>query len=200
MIQIRKINKNQISEVVRVHNNSFKGFFLTQLGDNFLSLFYDSIRISKDGILLGAFIENDLVGFCAATSYSNGFNKRLIESSLFSYLWLAIKLFFTKPSALLRLLKNFTKKDPSISDKGEYAELLSIAVDINKQGLGIGKELLRGLEKELRQLSCTSLSLTTDFDNNEKTIAFYKRTGFSVLYEFVAWPNRKMYRLIKQLN
>ena len=43
------------------------------------------------------------------------------------------------------------------------------------------------------------ISLTTDYYNNEKTIAFYKKMGYAVLYEFVTYPNRKMYRMIKNL-
>jgi len=200
MIEIKDVTLYQIPEVVRIHNSSFKGFFLTQLGNDFLYLYYNSVRLHKEGILLGAFIKNDLVGFCAATTYSNGFNKRLIRSNFCSYSKVAIKLFFTKPSALFRLLKNLTKRDSSISDNGKYSELLSIGVDVNKQGLGIGKELILALEQNLKQLSCSALSLTTDCEKNEKTVAFYERTGFSVLYEFWVWPNRKMYRLIKKLN
>lgn len=200
MTEIKAVTSCQIPEVVRIHNSSFKGFFLTELGDDFLYLYYNSVRLNKEGILLGAFIKNDLVGFCAATTYSNGFNKRLIKSNFFSYSKVAIKLFFTRPMALFRLLKNLTKRDSTISDDGEYSELLSIGVDVNKQGLGIGKELMFALEQNLKQLSCSALSLTTDCEKNEKTVAFYESSGFSVLYEFRVWPDRKMFRLIKKLN
>lgn len=44
------------------------------------------------------------------------------------------------------------------------------------------------------------LSLTTDKVNNESAIAFYQRNGYKVLYEFTAYPNREMYRFIKDLE
>jgi hypothetical protein len=44
------------------------------------------------------------------------------------------------------------------------------------------------------------MSLTTDFYNNIKTIEFYKGLGYNIYYDFIAYPNRKMYRMIKDLN
>lgn len=44
------------------------------------------------------------------------------------------------------------------------------------------------------------LSLTTDKNNNESAIAFYWRNGYKVLYEFKAYPDREMYRFIKDLE
>ena len=38
-----------------------------------------------------------------------------------------------------------------------------------------------------------------DVDDNDKTLCFYKVIGFDLLYEFISYPHRKMYRLIKQL-
>ena len=43
------------------------------------------------------------------------------------------------------------------------------------------------------------VSLTTDYDNNNKAVGFYNSMGYKILYEFVTYPNRKMYRLIKKL-
>ena len=43
------------------------------------------------------------------------------------------------------------------------------------------------------------VSLTTDYYNNESAVGFYHSMGYETLYEFVTYPNRKMYRLIKTL-
>jgi len=47
---------------------------------------------------------------------------------------------------------------------------------------------------------CSNLSLTTDYDNNEKAIQFYERLGYEIYYDFITYPNRKMYRMIKKLD
>jgi ribosomal protein S18 acetylase RimI-like enzyme len=101
--------------------------------------------------------------------------------------------------SLVRLFNNFTKSNSSIPDKGDYSELLSIAVSPDKQGMGVGKKLLCGLENELSAKSCSRLSLTTDYYNNEKTIYFYQELGYDIMYEFISYPNRKMYRMIKKI-
>jgi ribosomal protein S18 acetylase RimI-like enzyme len=77
--------------------------------------------------------------------------------------------------------------------------LLLIVVSVNKQDKGISKKLLLELKKEIKLKGCYKMSLTTDFYNNIKTIEFYKSLGYKIQYEFTTYPNRKMYRLIKNL-
>jgi len=199
-MEIKEIIEKDLHSVIQVHKNSFNGFFLTELGDRFLYIYYNSIRINPKAILLGLYENGKLCGFCAATLYSKGFNKKMILNNLIPFFKISIRLLFTKPYSLIRLIKNFSKSDPKIIDKGEYAELLSIGVSVDKQSQGIGKQLLIELEKELKSKGCTELSLTTDYYNNVKTIEFYKRLGYSVFYDFIAYPNRKMYRMIKNIN
>ena len=43
-MELKKIEKSEIKNVVEVHKDSFNGFFLTTLGNRFLSLYYDCIR------------------------------------------------------------------------------------------------------------------------------------------------------------
>ena len=82
---IREIKKDEIADVVKVHTDSFKDFFLTELGDNFLNVYYNSIRKNRRGVLLGYFDQNQLCGFCAATILSKGFNKYLILNNLIDF-------------------------------------------------------------------------------------------------------------------
>jgi len=199
-VLIRKIEKKDLQSVIEVHCSAFNSFFLTELGNDFLKLYYGSLLKIPDGYLFGYFIKNELLGFCAATTQSAGFNVRLIKSRFIHFFCISLKLLFTNPKALLRLCKNFTKKSTAINDDGKYAELLSIAVNTNKQGLGIGKLLLQALENDMQQRGCKKISLTTDFYDNENAIQFYKKFGYEIMYEFTAHPDRKMYRLIKDLQ
>lgn len=197
MLEIKPINSKQILEILKIHKTSFVGFFLTDLGDDFLIEYYNSVINNADGLIFGAFVDNDLVGFCSATKLSKGFNKALIKENLIKFSIIAFKLGLFKPSALIRLYKNLTKKNPKINDNGEYAEILSLAVCTSYQNRGIGKKLIENLEQELAKLNCTKLSLTTDVYNNKRTINFYSNLGYLVLYEFTSWPKRRMYRMIK---
>src|SRR5690348_14716691 len=191
---IRKIEKEDLLKVVEVHKDSFKGFFLTGLGDHFLRVYYDCVRKDNNAVLLGFFEEEQLMGFCAAATVAKGFNSSLVKKNLLQFLFISLRLFFIRTSALIRLLKNFSKTDSNEEDEGNYGELLSIGVSKESQGLGIGKKLLLELEKEMKLKDVSMLSLTTDYENNQKTINFYKDLGYEVYYEFIAYPNRKMYR------
>jgi len=196
---IQKIEKSHIPTVVKIHKEAFKGFFLTSLGENFLQVYYNAINKNKRGILLGYFDNEQLIGFCAATFLSSGFNSYLVKNNISKFVLIGFRLLFTKPFGLIRLFKNFTKSNAIFSDKGQYAELLSIGVDPDFQGRGAGRLLLIALEKELKDHGANQLSLTTDYCNNDKTLKFYKSLNFEIMYDFVAYPNRRMYRLIKEL-
>ncbi len=199
-MEIKKIEREDLPQVVNVHKDSFKGFFLTDLGDHFLTVYYDCVRKDKKGILVGLYDESQLCGFFAATTLSKGFNKQLIIKNFSRFSLIGLRLFFTQISSLVRLIKNFTKTNKDFHDYGDYAELLSIGVAVNKQGQGIGKELLIEFERQMLLRDCSSLSLTTDFNNNEKAIQFYKGLGYEVYYDFITYPDRKMYRMIKKIQ
>lgn len=191
---------DDVDAIVKIHNGAFPGFFLTTLGDSFLKLYYKSVLNSLDGILLVCKSDSEVIGFCAGTMLSAGFNTRLIKDNLLSYMGQGIKLLFTHPVRIWHLYKNLSKENSDVGDKGEYAELLSIGVDPNKQGGGAGKKMLLALEEEVKQKGGAKLSLTTDFDDNEKAIGFYRSLGYNEWYNFVTFPNRRMYRMIKELK
>lgn len=198
-IKIENIEKSDIDDVVSIHCASFKSFFLTELGPEFLKVYYNAFRKSKRGVMLGCFDDGKLVGFCCASYKSSGFNTRLVIDNSFSFLIETFKLIFKKFDALIRIFNNLKKGHASFPDVSHYAELYSIAVLPTKQGLGIGKFLIENLEIKLKEKS-KKISLTTDFDSNQKTLQFYNTMGYDILYDFVAHPQRKMYRLIKTLD
>lgn len=199
MIALQKATRNDIETIVRVHEAAFPDFFLTKLGTTFLKLYYNSVMHHKDGVLLVCKMEGIIIGLCAGTVLSAGFNTKLIKANIFKFGIESMKILFTKPKALIHLLKNMSKEDSSAGDDGKYAELLSIAVDPKVQRSGAGKAMLLELEKVIKEKGGKRLSLTTDYEDNDKAVGFYKSLGYEPWYDFVTYPNRRMYRLIKQL-
>lgn len=201
MYTVKEVEIADLKKIVSVHENSFKDFFLTSLGTRFLASYYKVLILSKKSFIIG-FYEDDhkLLGFCAVARESKKFNSRIVKENLPVFLPLVFKLFFTKPLSLIRLVKNLSKSKPANIDAYNYAEVLSIAVSPSLQGKGAGKQMLNFTESILKNEMIHEISLTTDFYNNEKAINFYKKNGYSILYEFDTYPNRKMYRLNKNLT
>ena len=198
---IGKATLSDIDGIVKIHQEAFKDFFLTSLGEDFLKLYYSTFLNSKEGVVYCAKKRDTVVGFSATSYVSHGFNSQLIKENILKYGLMALKLLFSQPKSVLRLAKNLNKesKCDDIKDDGKYAELYSIAVSPDCQGEGIGRFLLTVTEAGVKDHN-SEMSLTTDYYNNEKTIAFYKGLGYKNLYEFITYPNRKMWRMIKQLK
>lgn len=198
-MKTREATLNDVENIVRVHLDAFDGFFLTTLGSDFLRFYYTCFLKSQETVTMISEEEGKVYGFAASTMHSKGFNSRLIRSHLIEFTILSLKMLFTTPSSLLRLIKNLTKKAKTIEDNDEYAELYSIGVGKDAQGKGVGKLLLSASEMEMKSQGVKRLSLTTDYGNNEQAIGFYHAMGYRTMYVFTAYPNRKMYRLIKEL-
>ena len=200
MISYRKSNVSDSNQIAKIHLKSFPNFFLTTLGHSFLKTYYRSCAKSKEAISICAIDQDDkkLLGFAVGCFNSAGFNKRLIFSNLLEYSYRAIVLLFTKPIALIRLYKNLAKNN-NRDDKGKYAELLSIGVLPDQNGFGIGQYLLVKFENQVKKKGVNTITLTTDADSNDSVLRFYKKSGYSVYYNFETFPNRKMLKLIKEL-
>lgn len=192
-----KCTDKLVNEVVEVHLSAFPNFFLSTLGACFLNTYYYCFAKHKSGNLVVATMNDKVVAFAAAASECRGFNASLLKSNLFAFGWRFMVLLFTQPMAIVHLAKNMIKT--SVKDNEDYAELYSIGTTAIVQGKGIGTKLMEYLEIHLKELGVEKVSLTTDYFDNEATLGFYKKNGYEELYEFISYPNRKMYRLIKNL-
>lgn len=192
-MNVRKATKKDINSIVNIHMERFSSFFLTSLGVSFLKVFYRAF-LKVPGILLVLEDEGEIKGFAAGSKENRGFFKKLLKNNLIEFAFSGVKVLITKPSALKRMASNAGK-----SEKNNliFAELLSIATRKNKQGYG--KLLLKEFEKEVARENENNLplSLTTDFENNEKAINFYKDSGYEIYEIYQAYQNRKMIRFIK---
>lgn len=199
-MKYRLVKISESEELSNIHIKSFKDFFLTTLGENFLRTYYMSCLKSEESIAICAVDKKEnLIGFSIGCIHSKGFHKRLISQNILAFMLQGIIILFSKPKALIRLVNNLGKNADK-KDNGNYSELLSIGVLPSFNGLGIGKELIKMFEEEAIKKGCVEIALTTDFNNNDKVLEFYKSTGYKIYYDFITYPNRKMYKLIKNLK
>ena len=199
---IRKVEVNENRALAKLHMQVMPDFFLASLGEGFLTTYYKVVLRYPETICLLAEDENkNILGFVLGREKAKGYLKRILKSSLFTFVIEGIKLLFIKPKSLIRLVRNLDKisKDSSISDTQNYAEIGLIGVSPELKGQGIGHKLFEGFIGIRKERNVANLSLTTDMDDNEQTITSYKAWGFTVMYEFKTYPDRRMLRLIKEI-
>lgn len=197
---VRKMESSDVKEVSLIHKAAFKNFFLTTLGIRFLETYYKACLSNNQTIAYCA-LDRDgkIVGFATGTSQAKGYHKSIFLKHWFVFFSsLAISI-FKNPKILIRLAKNLEKNERE-DDNGNYAELLSIGVDPNCKGGGIGKILLNKFCQEVKNKQGCKIVLTTDKFNNDAVLGFYKKAGFDIFYEFKTYPNREMYKLISFLD
>lgn len=195
-MNIRTAEKKDIKSVVQIHVERFPNFFLSSLGKQFLKIFYRSF-LKSPGLLIVLEDENEIKGFACGSYTNNSFYKKLLFNNIGNFTIIGITLLFSKPKSILRILSNLKKSN---AIEIEFAELLSIATLKNKKGYGA--KLLNAFENELKinlSRKAEKISLTTDFENNDKAIEFYKQNNYEILNVFESYENRKMYRFIKNL-
>jgi len=184
--------------LAEIHLKSFNDFFLSSLGKRFLVTFYKACIENPGAISIVCTTEQGMsMGFALASIESRGFYRNILFGNLFAFSLEAIRLLFLRPRALLRLALNLSK---SGSDAGETAELLSIASLPEYSGKGAGKLLIETIENRLKDHQCKAITLTTDYHDNDKVIGFYLSRGFKINSDFITYPRRRMYRMIKYLD
>lgn len=200
MIGYRKANSKDYKSFAQIHMQAFKGFFLSTLGFSFLCTYYFSCLKSKRTIAICAYTPDEkIIGFASGSLISKGYHKNIFFSSFFRFGISLIKVVFSRPHSILRLINNLDKNN-TVEDKGDYSELLSIAILPDYKGKGIGKNMLSVFEQEVFTRDGNRIALTTDFFNNESVIEFYEKSGYETFYHFTTYPNRRMVKLIKTIK
>ena len=194
-MNVRKATNKKIDSIVEINMERFSSFFLTTIGSSFLKVFYKAF-LKNPGVLIILEDDGDIKGFAAGSRDNRSFFKKLLKNNLLEFCFAGARVLLTNPTALKRMATNAGK-----SEKNNliFAELLSIATLKNKRGYG--KILLEEFEKEIVKENMNDLpvSLTTDYDDNEKAVQFYKDCGYEIQEVFQSFQNRKMYRFIKKL-
>ncbi len=199
-MKYRTLKPNEYKMLSVIHELAFKDFFLTSLGMRFLETYYKACLKSNDSIAVCAVNENnEIMGFATGSVIAKAYHKKLFLQNLFSFAYRGIVIAITTPNSLIRLMKNIDKNANPVDDRN-YSELLSIAVLPEQKGSGMAKKLLKYFEKEALNRGANRVALTTDINDNDRVVAFYKKCEYRIYYDFCTYPNRRMYKMIKDLN
>lgn len=188
---IMLMTENYTKDVVEVHMQSFKDFFLTFLGKKFLRLYYNGI-VNYENAIKFVYIKDDrIVGFVVGTSNPQGFYSRLLKQDWLRFSVASLGAICRKPSVIRRIVRAFSH--PSENPIGDdVAGLFSIGVLPELQGTGVGKSLVQMFLEEAKKRCCKKVFLTTDSENNDAVNAFYQKLGFKIEREYITPEGRRM--------
>ena len=194
MVQIKILENNDkkiIEQIVKIHMETFEGFFLTFMGKGFLRLMYRSYVEHDDSGVLVAFEDDKPVGFLAYSGDLSGLYKYMIKKRLIPFAWYSLGAFFRKPTVFMRLVRAFLK--PGEAKRAEkYIELASIGVDPSSKSKGIGSRLIDSLKAMVNFEEYAYITLETDAVNNDAAIHFYEKNGFTLERRFTTDEGREM--------
>lgn len=188
-VEVKTIGIEYADKIAELHFKLFKGFFLTNLGKNFLVQFYKSILTNPLGIGFGAFCESELIGFAIGSRNNSGFYYSIIKQNGIKLGVAAFKNIVLNPLNLKRLIISLCTS--SSHEFKEIPILLSICVSSEHESKGVGKKLLYEFESNLKFEGFKELILTTDSQNNELVNQFYQRNNYLKVISFLQ-GKRKM--------
>jgi ribosomal protein S18 acetylase RimI-like enzyme len=197
--RVRNAEASDLSGIVSVHISAFPGFFLTSLGSRFLKLMYASFISDALGVLLVSVAPHGaVVGFLASTRSPHRFFGILRRQKGFALGLAALPSVLRHPLRLLnRLYLALRYRGDAMPGLGGFWLLSSLGVAGNYAGSGVGSRLLEQFCSLARLEGAPGVYLLTDADNNEPTLAFYKRHGFVVHDEKPHHHGRRMLLLGK---
>ena len=180
-----------LKEVVAVHLRSFPGFFLSQMGPRFLLCLYQELLGDPSGIALVCRQVHGIQGFVAGTAEPHGFYKRLLVGRWHRFALASVVPALRNPTIVPRLLNAFRKTTEEPDDKG-CGLLMSIAVGPDAQTGGMGTKLVQEFLTECQKRGLSSVHLTTDHYENDRTNRFYSKLGFTITRVFTTPQGRVM--------
>ena len=198
-ITLRPMQSDDLPEIVQVHLSSFPDFFLTFLGPDFLKLLYHNIVLDTEGILFVAAANGTIAGFVAGVTRRAGFYRRLLQRQKWAFAWAAIGAALRRPSIIPRLWRALRRSNDAEESAAE-ACLMSIAVQPQFQGQGIGRQLVAAFCQEMATRGVPAVCLTTDRDHNEPANHFYQQSGFRLARSFVTPEGRAMNEYVRTLQ
>ena len=173
---IRDAIAEDLSDVVRVHQTAFRGFFLDRMGPRFLRAYYSAVLGYPGAIfLVNVDKTGDIDGFAAGFRDPGGFydHFRSLRPRLAPIIALAL---LRRPSLLAEIVRNTRRVATPGTRASETVELSSIGT--SRIGTGVGAALLEAFCARSVQLSAKEITLSTDRDNNGAVLNFYLKHGF----------------------
>lgn len=178
---IRRAENKDYIQIAQLHKEGIKKGFLSSLGMPFLTRLYWAINNEPGAYALVADENGIVAGFISGVIDIQGFYKRILLRRWF-HLIVPLVGYLVNFSIIKKVVETVlyglkTKKNKSHASDC-IAELLSIAVNSNYRGQGIGKNLVDALEAILKREHVKEYHVVT-FSLDKSSNGFYNACNFS---------------------
>lgn len=193
-VSIRDLTKDDLKELAQVHLTVFPGYFLAQLGENWLQKFYEQFTNEPDSYGLVALNKGKIIGFVVGTTDSSSLFGRFYQrNALRLGLTILRQMIFDKAFrqnllgrivhiryalfSLLNKLFGRTSVGTMRTVSKVSARLLSIGVLPEFRGQNVSDLLVNSFCQNLHNHGIELVGLSV-LSNNPRAISFYEKTGW----------------------
>lgn len=175
------LRRADAAELARIHKEAFPGFFLSELGEGFLTQFYLGYSADPTAVTCVArSASGQIFGAVVGTTEPKGFYKRLLRRRLLGFGTAALIATLESPRRAPRLLRAISYRGEVPSADKDWALLASICVDPAVQASGLGSRLIERWTKLAGELGAPGAYLSTDKNDNQRVNDFYQRHGWTL--------------------
>lgn len=190
-MEFRPVARGDARSLARLHAAAFPNFFLSTLGEGFLTEFYNGFPADETAVTVLARDGDGVQGCVVGTIEPAGFFKRLLKRQFVGFALQSAKAALRNPAAVPRLVRGLTYRGDS-PPEAPGALLSSICVAPDARGTGVGKELTRRWMEQVAQRGVAVAYLTTDADRNDAVNSFYRGLGWTMRQTFTTAQGRRM--------
>jgi len=173
-VRLRAARPQDASSMSRMHRESMPSAFLPALGDRFLRRLYLALAQDRDAVAIVAEDQRGILGFATGVPSVRSFYRRFILRHGAPASAAALPA-LARPGTLHRMRESLAY--PAGVEDLPDPELLSIAVVPGARARGVGRALVEGVVRGLRDQGVEELKVVVGADN-ESANAFYERVGF----------------------
>jgi ribosomal protein S18 acetylase RimI-like enzyme len=177
---VRNAELDDVPAAVRVHQEAFRGFLLTDLGPRFLTMLYSGFVSMPGGTLLIAECSaGQIVGLLAAARAPADFFRVMRRRHGLSMAVAAVPGLLKHPLRVgERLLSAALYRGDQPVELPGYWLLSSLGVAAGEARKGVATALLANFLENAHRDGARGVYLLTDQHNNDLALKFYARHGF----------------------
>lgn len=187
--------------IAKLHIKAFPEFFLSSLGERFLTEFYRAYALDPTAVTAVARDPSGSpIGAVVGTIEPAGFYSRLLKRRLPWFASAAAGSALRHPRSIPRVIRALIYRGAAPENGKDWALLASVCVDPEIQGSGIGRRLTSDWLQEVSERGTRIAFLTTDAVENDSVNSFYQSQGWGVDSSYTTPEGRLMNRYVIQIE